>query len=242
MDEPAQRAPMSRWSDLFDLFMVGLMFAFGYLVGERRTLQKVEEPAMRALSMERPKGAQPSTRSVMLLLEVLAELTTTDLMTGVQSRYRINLDLALAVATARANGAWLGLILIDLDHFKNVNDLHGHPGGDEVLGAVGRRLAGLADGDRRVGRYGGEEFLIVIPRGDIAAARVVAERALELIRSTPVQVAGVDVAVTASAGVAAGYGDYLHHETFVEAADQAMYRAKDDGRDRVALADVLGAS
>jgi len=224
----------SFWSDLGSVAVLAGAFGFGYLVGERRTLVKVEKPAMRALDISRADGEQPTVRSVIETLEKLEALTVTDGLTGLRSRYRIQLDLALAVAKAQEHGAWLGMCLLDLDHFKRVNDDHGHDAGDAVLSEVGRRLGGLPSGDERVGRYGGEEFIALLPRSDLDATVAFAERAREMIQATPVLLSdGTELSVTVSIGAVSTYGHYCDLEAMADAADRAMYVAKDEGRDRV---------
>jgi hypothetical protein len=92
----------------------GLGATIGFILGERRTLSRVEEPALRVLSLERDPGRPPTVPSVVALLEELERITATDAMTGVRSRYRITLDLALASATADRFGAWLGVCMVDI--------------------------------------------------------------------------------------------------------------------------------
>lgn len=234
-----QTSSGSSWSDIGSFAVLAGAFGFGYLVGERRTLLKVEKPAMRALDISRAEGEQPTVRSVIETFEKLEALTVTDGLTGLRSRYRIQLDIALAVAKAQEYGAWLGMCLLDLDHFKRVNDGHGHDAGDAVLAEIGRRLAGLPSGDERVGRYGGEEFIALLPRCDLDATVTFAERAREAIRATPVLLAdGTELSVTVSIGAVATYGHHCDLEAMADAADRAMYVAKDQGRDRVMAGDI----
>jgi diguanylate cyclase (GGDEF)-like protein len=177
------------------------------------------------------------------LLEELEHITATDTMTGVRSRYRITLDLALASATADRFGAWLGVCMVDIDHFKRVNDEHGHKSGDRVLAEVGKRLLAAAPPHARVGRYGGEEFLVILPHADSEEATGVAEALRQAVAAAPIAASDTaEVALTVSIGAAAGYGPFVHVDTLVEEADRAVYEAKDTGRDKVIFHEVRRAS
>lgn len=213
---------------------MGIGAVIGYIVAERRTLGRVEEPALRALSLERNPDRPPTIGSVVALLEELEHLTGTDPVSGVRSRYRITLDMAIAGATAQTYGAWLGLCLIDIDHFKRVNDTYGHNTGDEVLTEVGRRLGAAITRDARVGRYGGEEFLAVLPRADDQDTTRAAEEFRRAIESEPIKLKdGTSIEVTVSVGAVASYGPHAQVERLATGADHAMYEAKDLGRNRV---------
>jgi diguanylate cyclase len=124
--------------------------------------------------------------------------------------------------------------MFDLDKFKEINDLHGHPKGDEALAAVGDAVAAAIRGSDFVGRYGGEEFLALLPDTDRAGAVVVAENMRAAISRTTVP--GIARTLTASFGVAVLPGDAGEAEGLVRAADRALYQAKANGRDRVEVA------
>lgn len=134
----------------------------------------------------------------------------------------------------------VGLLLVDVDFFKRVNDTHGHAAGDAVLVEVARRLAGLLRGQDAVVRWGGEEFLLLLHGTPAERLPAVAQRVLQAIRGAPVVLPdGRTIAVTASAGAAA----WPEHPgqpwpQALERADQALYRAKAEGRDRARCADV----
>jgi diguanylate cyclase (GGDEF)-like protein len=127
--------------------------------------------------------------------------------------------------------------MIDLDRFKEINDRHGHPAGDELLAAVAsgiRRELRTAD---LPCRYGGEEFCILLPETDVAGARVIAERTRSAVVSTRPVVDGLPLGTTASIGIAAFPElDVPDAETLLRRADEALYRAKREGRDRVVSA------
>ncbi len=161
-------------------------------------------------------------------------LATVDPLTGVATRQSIlgRVDDELARAMRYRNP--LSVILVDLDHFKRVNDSHGHAAGDRVLRQVGSLLAANVRAMDSAGRYGGEEFLIVLPETDADAAASVAEKLRRIVARTAVELPdGELVSVTLSAGVAGGHGDVLRPDVLVRDADAALYSAKALGRDQV---------
>jgi diguanylate cyclase (GGDEF)-like protein len=127
----------------------------------------------------------------------------------------------------------LGLVMVDIDHFKSVNDTHGHAVGDEVLREVARRVAGEVRSVDRAMRYGGEELALVLVQSDSAAAADVARRVCAAVRREPVRVSGGRaLRVTVSAGFAAFPHDAESGPQLLNAADKALYAAKAQGRDR----------
>lgn len=120
--------------------------------------------------------------------------------------------------------------LLDLDHFKHINDTHGHDVGDEVLRVVGRTLRRFIRGGDRAFRFGGEEFLVALPNTTLANAHKVIERLLRAVRHATAQILGFEVSF--SAGVARGAGSC----TGIHSADRALYLAKSAGRNRVTSA------
>jgi diguanylate cyclase (GGDEF)-like protein len=128
----------------------------------------------------------------------------------------------------------LSAVLLDLDHFKQINDGYGHGAGDDVLAAVGEVLTGSLRASDFAGRHGGEEFLILLPGTDSAGALQAAEKVRVAIEK--IAVSQVDRPITASLGVAAYPTDALDSDTLVRMADRALYAAKRAGRNRVELA------
>lgn len=168
----------------------------------------------------------------------LADLAEHDALTGLLNRRAILGHLEALHADRRQSSQALCLMMCDVDHFKSINDRHGHGVGDEVLKRVAHVLrANLRDGDR-VGRVGGEEFLIVLGSADMADAQQVAERLRHLISALEVQCdEGKSLSVTISIGLAQsheGDGDWAQ---VVSRADEGLYKAKRTGRDRVVVAD-----
>jgi diguanylate cyclase (GGDEF)-like protein len=165
------------------------------------------------------------TREELLRLEA-----TTDALTGVANRRRLDDELQRLIARSRRSGRPLSVVLVDLDHFKVINDTWGHDAGDQVLVAtVARLLAGVREADL-LGRWGGEEFLLLAPDADHASARALAERCRSELVATPILSEGITV--TASFGVATLAVDD-DARALMRRADLALYAAKSDGRDRV---------
>jgi diguanylate cyclase (GGDEF)-like protein len=167
--------------------------------------------------------------------------TITDPLMAIHNRRYFDRRLDEEVARASRYRLPLSLLLVDLDHFKRINDLHGHQTGDEVL----RRVAGALMGGTRksdiVARYGGEELAVLAPSTSGAGAAVLAERLREQVESmrvaNPSQAeGGVEVRCTVSVGVAELCEDASEGRSLVAAADSALYRAKAEGRNRVVLA------
>jgi two-component system, cell cycle response regulator len=170
----------------------------------------------------------------LFLMEETQRVARTDALTGVASRGassdRLNLEIARAARSERP----VSVTLCDLDHFKCINDEHGHGAGDEVLRRVAATLQTWVRTVDLVGRWGGEEFLIVLPEASEAGARVVAERLRAAVAALPLPEGG-PARVTMSAG-AATWQPNESAEQLLERADAALYRAKDRGRNRVEVA------
>ena len=137
---------------------------------------------------------------------------------------------------ARRNQLPVSLIMFDLDHFKDVNDRYGHLCGDAVLAAVGKRMREVLRGSDLKCRYGGEEFLVLLPETPLHGARRVADTLRREIADRPIPWAGEGLTVTASFGLAQTMPGEVNVEAVIERADQALYRAKDDGRNCVRIA------
>ena len=169
-------------------------------------------------------------------LATVETLATTDQLTGVLNRQASLRRLAAELERSSRYGSPLMVGLADIDHFKRVNDTYGHAAGDIVLRHVAQLIRGhLRSGDT-VGRYGGEEFLIVLPETDVDRAAAAADKLRRLVGRTPVALPdGEQLAVTISIGVAAGSGQGLRLDTITRDADTALYAAKSLGRDQVYL-------
>ena len=169
-------------------------------------------------------------RNVRLMAEV-KHLATVDALTGLSNRRTFEATLQREIARGIRTGAPLSLLLVDVDHFKRVNDQHGHPVGDEVLRHVGRVLATHGREEDLPARYGGEEFAVILPGCPPEEALGVAER-------LRVGIAGCDapVRVTASVGAASLHSNAGDAASLIQAADAALYEAKETGRDRTVAA------
>ncbi len=164
-------------------------------------------------------------------LEILAN---TDSPTGALSRRAIITNLEREVERAARQGSRLGLGMLDIDHFKLVNDTRGHAAGDEVLCEVVRRVLGVMRPYDTFGRFGGEEFLVLVPGSGERELRDVLERVRCAIGSSPIVADGHEFAVTVSIGGATGGRESA--DDLIARADDALYAAKEQGRDRVVVA------
>lgn len=163
--------------------------------------------------------------------EALREQATHDGLTKLLNRSAIMEVLRNELARAGREHQPLSLLMLDLDRFKNINDTYGHQAGDAVLRETAVRMRAAGRRYDSVGRYGGEEFLVVLPGCNQGDASSQAERLREAIAATPFGAASQPLWVTISVGVSCGY-DY-DAETLIREADEALYKAKAQGRNRV---------
>ncbi len=172
--------------------------------------------------------------------EELRRLAETDPLTALLNRRSFTDKANAAIAASEADGTALAMIIVDLDHFKQVNDTYGHPAGDAVIRAFADLLLGQYRNEHNlVGRFGGEEFGILLQGCDLASATASARRIQDALLSRAMPVSEtLALKVTASLGIAARHpGEAL--ASLTARADQALYRAKNEGRNRLGLADPL---
>ncbi len=167
--------------------------------------------------------------------EELRERANKDLLTLLPNRPAIEATLQHELSRCLREERQVGIILLDLDHFKAVNDTHGHFAGDAVLRETGARLrASMRDYDQ-VGRYGGEEFLVILPNCDLEQATQQAERLRLRLCDKTMMVDGTELSISASFGVTISDGSERAPGVFVRVADEALYRAKAGGRNCVSV-------
>jgi two-component system, cell cycle response regulator len=175
------------------------------------------------------------------LFEQTERLATTDGLTGLTNHRTFQGRLDEHLAQAQRYGKKLSLILCDIDHFKSVNDLHGHPAGDLVLKGVAHTLAKEARSTDVVARYGGEEFAVVMPETDAEGALVIAERIRDRIAKLAFDSERGRLQVTMSLGIATFPEDASKKADLIERADGCLYHAKRSGRNRTVVASSLRA-
>lgn len=201
----------------------------------------------RVRSLFRIKRQYDELKATNLRLEQLnqrlEQSATTDALTALANRRAFEARLEQEIARAKRYHQPLSLLVLDLDHFKRINDTYGHAAGDEVL----RRVASLVTGSIRqvdlAARYGGEELAVIVPMTPLKGAQVAAERLRRLIADAQIEIADqsgtTSISVTVSIGVATlcnGQG----RDALFTSADQALYRAKETGRDRVIAGEATG--
>ena len=190
---------------------------------------------MEALTSEVQTMKQRLERKETELQAVLAqahEVSHTDSLTFLPNRRQTIGDLQREVIFADRYGTPFSISMLDIDHFKNINDTHGHTVGDEVLRSLADELRQHIRHPDTIGRYGGEEFLVILPHSTVAAATEQAERLCRHVRSLVIKAGKHDISLTISIGVA----QYKIHkedwQVFLSRADKALYQAKNAGRDQ----------
>jgi two-component system, cell cycle response regulator len=168
-------------------------------------------------------------------VQMSIEMAITDALTGLFNRRYMESHLGTLIEQAITRGKPLTALVLDIDYFKSINDTHGHDAGDDVLREFALRIKRSIRGIDLACRYGGEEFVVIMPETDMAVAAMVAERLRRRIAADPfaIQQGARTVPVTISIGIAALRGKDDNAAGLVKRADQALYRAKRDGRNRV---------
>ena len=167
----------------------------------------------------------------------LYEVTTTDMMTRLKLRHYFQNALIKAIESASQDNRPLSVMMIDIDHFKRLNDTYGHVCGDQVLRAVADAILSSVRQTDLAARYGGEEFVVLCPDTDIETAWVIGERIRETIAGMKTEYDDTAISVTVSSGIAE-YDDIRDRssKTLVDRADKALYHSKRSGRNRVSIA------
>ena len=164
------------------------------------------------------------------------ELSRRDALTGVWNRGYLNELIAREVAIAERSGQPLAMVVADLDLFKRINDEYGHTVGDRALIHAARSLAASIREVDHLGRYGGEEFVVLLPNCDEGNARIAAERCRKALSAEPVKTEQAELTLNGSFGVASVRGNKINSDELFRRADQALYEAKEAGRNQVMVA------
>jgi two-component system cell cycle response regulator len=196
-----------------------------------RPVDRNELVARVRTQLRKKRYADRLRRNVQLSLE----MAITDQLTGLHNRRYMTSHLDNLMMQAAKSSKPLAFVIMDIDHFKAVNDTHGHDIGDEVLREFAKRLGANIRGLDLACRYGGEEFVVVMPETDASFAYAVAERLRKSIETTPIEISRAPdkISITISIGIAAWEGESDTAEALLHRADQALYRAKRSGRNRV---------
>jgi diguanylate cyclase len=169
-------------------------------------------------------------------LQETRRLVQEDPLTGTLNRRGLDIVLSREVARCKRSRHQLALAMVDIDHFKEVNDRHGHDAGDKMLQHMTTTIRSVLRESDVLARYGGEEFLIVFPDTDISGAAFVTDRLRNLVGNTPMIYEGRKIQATISAGLAQVKGDE-NGQSLIMRADAALYKAKNAGRNCVKIAD-----
>lgn len=174
--------------------------------------------------------------------DLLAARANVDALTGLWNRAHFNRQLPTALDAARRYGRRVCLAILDLDHFKRLNDTYGHPFGDQVLQAVGEGLSASVRSVDAACRYGGEEFAIILAETSLQAGLITAQRMRDMLSRVDLRPRGERVPIKASIGLACTEQfpapSTLTMGALISAADRALYSAKHAGRDRICMAEV----
>ena len=211
----------------------------GTLVAGSRRRGVLDVDVLRMLEVMALQAGQAVLRAQ--LFEQMERMATTDGLTGLLNHRTFQSRADEILAQSRRYGRKASLILTDIDHFKSVNDTHGHPMGDQVLKGVARVVREQARDTDVVARYGGEEFAIVMPETDARGALIIAERIREAVMAQVFQTESGPLKVTLSLGIATTPDHAQDKQGLVDLADQCLYYAKRHGRNQAVTVDKLQA-
>jgi len=226
--------------------LVALVILVAVAAGYRLRVRYLVDRARQLEDMvgRRTAELEAAVKEATTAQRALRDQAQKDGLTGLWNRRMLFEKIENEITRAKRDGIEVSVLMADVDHFKSVNDTHGHLVGDEVLSEVARMILARIRSYDFVGRYGGEEFLIVLPGCSIANSQRRAEDFRRAIAENPISTAAGNLNVTCSIGVASDHGD-LPAEELIRLADEALYRAKRAGRNRVrvqgeALAELEG--
>jgi diguanylate cyclase (GGDEF)-like protein len=172
------------------------------------------------------------------MIDLLRKRARIDAVTGLDNRAAMDDKLVASASTFHRTGDPVALLMIDLDHFKDINDTYGHGVGDDVLRRVGASIrAGCRPYDTAC-RFGGDEFGVILPKTDTACAEQIAERILKVIQKIRIRSGGDEIKIACSGGLASSteLPSDFEPSDLLKAADEALYKAKSEGRNRLAIA------
>jgi two-component system cell cycle response regulator len=224
-----------------DLFRIAVVLV-GEPAGVQATLQALEHGATDVLREDASQGevvarvraarrAQLMQEQLLSREHELEQLAYRDELTGLANRRFAVRQLHAEISRARRHDQQLSVVILDADRFKSLNDRHGHLAGDEILRGLAERLRGRLREEDVVARFGGEEFLVILPDTGEEGARAVAEDLRAAVAAEPLPVGRIALRLTVSAGYATWEGEDL--ERLIGRADRGLYAAKDAGRDCV---------
>lgn len=211
----------------------------GLEAGADDYLSKRISPAQLIARMRTGQRILTLEQSLRSVLDEKRREAMTDSLTGAHNRNYFNRHLSRELSRSGRFGAELSLLVLDIDHFKQVNDRHGHAVGDEVLQGFVARLKGALREYDWLARLGGEEFAIVLPQTDLKRATVVAEKLRLCVRDAPLKTAAGPLRITVSIGLSAPSvlpaNEPITPDALVDLADRYLYKSKAQGRDRVSV-------
>ncbi|MDQ4144779.1 MAG: GGDEF domain-containing protein [Actinomycetota bacterium] len=202
----------------------------GVMVAEGSTKRgyRVDESVLAVV--EQFAGHAALAMSNVWLLEQVQRMANTDALTGVANRLRFDSMLMAEINRSRRSGEHLGLLMLDIDHFKALNDRYGHQAGDEMLRRLAATIRKVSRDFDTVARYGGEEFAIILPMADPKACAQAGERLRRAVEQMK-----APVPITISVGTASFPNNAMDADSLVRAADEALYESKRSGRNRVSM-------
>jgi diguanylate cyclase len=177
-----------------------------------------------------------SRQSALALNDKLEQISRVDGLTGLFNRRYWEEQFNQEYKRSKRNDMPASVVMLDIDHFKKVNDTFGHPGGDQVIKALAKIIKKSIRETDLAGRYGGEEFSIILPDTVASNARMVAERIRRLSEAFILNYEGQEIKFTVSLGIAEFNSSFKDHMAWLDKADQALYKAKEGGRNKVVLA------
>lgn len=227
-------SPETDWTVTWTtLIMLGLFLIVTAVDNQQRSM-RLHTTRLKLRTSQ--QNLQRQLEEISLLQTQLKEQALRDSLTGLFNRYRLTEVLNREIERCKRSGQALTLVLIDIDHFKSINDRWGHQIGDEVLRQLSDRLVSNTRAGDWCFRYGGEEFLLILPEADVNSAWQKTNKLRQNLASAPLLCGDHQVEVSISAGLSSYPNDGADQDALIGSADRALYQAKRDGRNRVVQA------